>query len=67
MKNQEVHGKVTKAKGQVKEAVGILAGDKKLEREGALQRLEGSIEEGIGKARNTVGEVITDVGHAIKK
>jgi uncharacterized protein YjbJ (UPF0337 family) len=67
MRQQEVGGKVKKVKGSVKEAVGILSGDKKMEREGSLERAEGAIEEGLGKARRTVGEVLTNLGKAIKK
>lgn len=67
MRQQEVGGKVKKAKGSVKEAVGILSGDKKMEREGSLERAEGAIEEGLGKARRKVGEVLTNLGNAVKK
>jgi uncharacterized protein YjbJ (UPF0337 family) len=67
MRQQEVDGKVKKAKGKVKEAVGILSGNKKMEQEGSLQRAAGTVEEGLGKARRKVGEVLTDLGNAIKK
>jgi len=58
---------VKKVKGSVKEAVGILSGDRKLEREGSLQRAEGAIEESLGKARRKVGEALANLGNAIKK
>lgn len=67
MRQQEVGGKVKKVKGSVKEAVGILSGDRKLEREGSLQRTEGAIEEGLGKARRKVGEALTNLGNAVRK
>lgn len=67
MRQQEVAGKVKKTKGKVKEAVGILTSNKKMEREGSLQRAGGAIEEGLGKARRKVGEVLTDLGNAIRK
>lgn len=66
MQKQEVRGKVKKAKGKVKEAVGILSGNKKLEREGSLERVGGAVQEGLGKARRKVGEVLTDIGKAVK-
>ena len=66
MRQQEVGGRVKKTKGKMKEAVGILTGDKKMEREGSAQRAEGTIEEGLGKARRKVGEVLTNLGNAIK-
>ena len=65
MREQEARGKVKKTTGKVKEAVGILSGDKKLEREGAAQRAEGTIQEGLGKARREVGKVISKLGKAI--
>ena len=67
MRQQEVQGIVKKAKGKVKEAVGFLSGDKKMEREGSLQRAEGAVQEGLGAARRKVGEVLADLGNAIKK
>jgi uncharacterized protein YjbJ (UPF0337 family) len=63
----EVGGRVKKAKGKVKEAVGILSGDRKMEREGSLQRAEGTVEEGLGKARRKVGDILTNLGKAISK
>jgi uncharacterized protein YjbJ (UPF0337 family) len=67
MSQQEVRGKVKKTKGKVKEAVGILSGDKKLEREGSLERAVGAVQEGLGEARRKAGKVVTDLGNAIKK
>jgi uncharacterized protein YjbJ (UPF0337 family) len=64
---QRVRGKAKKAKGKVKEAVRILSGNKKMEREGSLQRAEGAVQEGLGEARRKVGEVLTNLGNAIKK
>ena len=67
MKQQEVHGKVKKAEGKVKETVGILTGDKKMEREGSLQRAEGAVQEGLGKTGRKVGEAMTNLGNTIKE
>lgn len=66
MRQQEIAGKVKKSKGKVKEAVGILSGNKKLEREGSAQRAAGAVEESLGKARRKVGEVLTNLGKSIK-
>jgi uncharacterized protein YjbJ (UPF0337 family) len=67
MGQQEVGGKVKKTKGKMREAVGILSGNKKMEREGSLQRAEGAVQEGLGQARRKVGEVLTNLGKAVKK
>jgi len=61
MTNHETHGKVTKIKGRVKEAAGVLTGNQKLEDEGAAQRLEGAVEENLGKAKRKVGELVDAV------
>jgi len=66
MKNQEARGKVTKLKGRLKEAAGILSGDRKLEKEGSSQRIEGAIQEGLGTARRKVGQLVGDLGKKIK-
>ena len=58
MKKQEVHGKVKKVKGKAKETVGILTGNKKMEREGSLQRAAGAVQEGFGKAGRMVGDAV---------
>jgi uncharacterized protein YjbJ (UPF0337 family) len=67
MSNQEVRGQVKKAEGKAKEVVGIISGDKKLEHEGSLQRAEGAVQEGFGKARAKVGEALTNIAHNVKK
>lgn len=65
MRKQEVQGIVKKAGGRVKEAVGILAGNKKMEQEGARERSQGEVQERIGKARRKVGEAVTKLGKSI--
>ena len=67
MKQQEARGKAKKVKGRVKEAVGIISGDRKLENEGAAQRAAGAVQESLGKARRKVGEVLADLGKSISK
>jgi uncharacterized protein YjbJ (UPF0337 family) len=67
MTKQEIRGKTKKAKGKVKEAVGILSGDKKLEQKGARERTEGAFVEGVGMVRRRVGDLLSDIGDALKK
>jgi uncharacterized protein YjbJ (UPF0337 family) len=67
MGQQETRGKVKKIQGQVKEAVGNVTGNRKLEREGARQRAEGAVQESVGKGRRKVGEFVGGVAKAIKK
>lgn len=67
MSDQETRGKVKKLKGKAKEAVGIISGNRKLEREGAHQRAKGAVQEGVGKARRKVGKALEGVASAVKK
>lgn len=47
-------GKIEKSKGKVKEAVGSLTGNKKLESEGKVDRRAGEAKEKIGRAKDKV-------------
>jgi uncharacterized protein YjbJ (UPF0337 family) len=53
-------GKTDQIKGRVKEATGVLTGDKKLEREGKLDRAAGNV-----KAK--AGKVVDKIKSAIKR
>lgn len=64
---QEVRGKVKRLKGRTKETIGIVSGNRTLERDGARQRAEGALQESLGTARQKVGEVLKGIPSAIKK
>jgi uncharacterized protein YjbJ (UPF0337 family) len=64
---QEMRGKVKKLKGQAKEAAGIIVGDRKLEKAGAQERAEGAAQESVGKVRRKAGELVEEIGAAIRK
>lgn len=66
MREQETRGKVKNLKGRMKEAVGIVTGDKTVEREGSQQRAEGTVQENVGKARRKVGEFVEGVAKKIQ-
>jgi uncharacterized protein YjbJ (UPF0337 family) len=52
-------GKVDKAKGRhVKEAAGDLSGNKKLKREGKVDRASGKVKDKVGDAADKVQEVV---------
>jgi len=51
-------GKTDQVKGQVKEAVGSLTGDKDLESEGRADRRAGEAKEKVDHAKDKVEEVI---------
>ncbi|MGD1148843.1 MAG: CsbD family protein [Thermoanaerobaculaceae bacterium] len=56
-----------KVQGQVKEAVGKITDNRKLEREGSRERAEGAAQESLGKARRKVSEFVGGIAKAIKK
>jgi len=65
--DNEVRGKLDKVAGNVKERVGRATGDVALENEGADQRIGGSIEDGVGKARRKIGEGLKDLGRKLNE
>jgi len=67
MNKNEVRGKARKLKGRLKEAAGVVTGNRRLEKKGAAERTAGAVEAGLGKARRKIGEAVTGLGKAIKK
>lgn len=63
----ELEGKFDRAKGTVKETAGRVLNDRELEQEGRADQTGGKVQEGFGKARRKVGEVIEDIGEAVGK
>ncbi len=54
--DDEVKGKYHKAKGEVKETVGELTGDRDLEAEGSAEKTEGKIKEKKGQVKKVFGK-----------
>ena len=61
----EVKGKGKQVKGAVKEELGKLTGDRKLEDSGKVDRVEGDVQEGFGKTKRKIGEAVEDLGEGI--
>jgi uncharacterized protein YjbJ (UPF0337 family) len=61
----EVHGKVDRATGRVKEKIGELNKDEELREEGIEDQAAGTVEESLGKGRRKVGEAVEDLGKKI--
>lgn len=59
-------GKKDQFKGRVKEAAGVLTGDKRLEREGKVDRAAGSIKEKADEVAHTVKKKTEDVVGKVK-
>ncbi len=66
MNKDELNGNVDQLKGKVKQTVANATGDQALHDEGVADEVAGNIEEGFGKARRKVGDVLHDVAHKIK-
>ncbi|MGB2717471.1 MAG: CsbD family protein [Vicinamibacterales bacterium] len=67
MNRDELDGRVDKAKGKMKQAVGDLTDNERLHDEGVADEAAGSVQEGFGRARRKVGETIEDIGEDIKR
>jgi len=52
----EVKGKLENLKGRVKEAAGTVTGDKKLEAEGAVDRVKGAAREKVGEIERKINK-----------
>lgn len=60
-------GKIDQAEGKVKEAAGVLVGDKSLEREGKVQHAAGHIKEKAGELADDVKKATEKVVDKVKK
>lgn len=67
MNRDELDGKAEKIKGKLKQAAGDLTDNERLHDEGVADEAAGSVQEGFGRARRKVGEVIEDIGEDIKR
>ena len=67
MNRDELEGRVDKAKGKAKQAVGDLTDNERLHDEGVADEAEGNVQEGFGRAKRKVGDAIEDIGEKIKR
>jgi uncharacterized protein YjbJ (UPF0337 family) len=67
MNRDELDGKLDRAKGEVKQAIGHATNDNRLHDEGVADELSGKVQEGFGKARRKVGDAIEDLGEDLKR
>jgi uncharacterized protein YjbJ (UPF0337 family) len=62
----EVKGKFEQGKGKIKDKVGELTGDQRLETEGEAEHAKGETRESWGKFKRGVSNVVDSVGDAVK-
>ena len=67
MNRDELEGQAKALKGKIKQATGDLTDDQELHDEGVADEVAGKTQDAFGRAKRKVGEVIEDVGEAIKK
>lgn len=67
MNRDEIEGKLDRAKGEAKQAIGHATDNERLHDEGVTDEASGKIQEGFGKGRRKVGDAIEDIGDAIKR
>lgn len=58
MDKNRVIGSAKQVKGAVKQAVGKVAGDSKLEAEGKADKIEGKVQNAIGGLKDTVKDAL---------
>jgi len=61
----ELEGKLERAKGWMKDKAGEVTNDPELEAEGEAQRAAGNTQEAWGKVKSGVGDAVKAVGDAI--
>jgi uncharacterized protein YjbJ (UPF0337 family) len=67
MNRDELEGKLDRAKGEVKQAMGHATNDQQLHDEGVVDEAGGKVQEGFGKGRRKVGEAVEDIGENLKR
>jgi uncharacterized protein YjbJ (UPF0337 family) len=58
-------GKSDEMKGRVKEAAGVLTGDKKMQREGKADQAAGKVKKAVEKAKDKADKAIDDLKDAL--
>ncbi|WP_454908759.1 CsbD family protein [Variovorax gossypii] len=58
MNKDTIDGNLKQVKGSVKEALGKVTGNKRLEVEGAAEKLAGKAQEGVGKTQDAAKDAV---------
>ena len=56
MSNEEEKGTAKQVKGKIREAAGVLTGNRKMEAKGKLEKTEGKAQEKVGKLKRKINE-----------
>jgi len=66
MNKDELKGKADQAKGRAKQAWADLAKNQQMRDEGIKEEARGEVQEGFGKARRKVGDVLHDIEEKVR-
>jgi uncharacterized protein YjbJ (UPF0337 family) len=58
MHKDRIEGAGKQARGAVKDAVGKMTGDAKLQADGKLDKAEGKVQDGVGKAKDAARDAL---------
>jgi len=58
MNNDQIKGRIDEVKGKVKQAIGIVVGDKKMEKKGQAKKIKGAVQAGIGDAKAEIKKIM---------
>ena len=61
MDKKNLEGELDRAKGRLKETVGVATGDRKLEGEGKLEQIKGKIKDVAGDLRQGIKDKLDDL------
>ena len=61
MDKKNLEGELDRAKGRLKETVGVATGDRKLEGEGKLEQIKGKIKDAAGDLRQSIKDKLDDL------
>jgi uncharacterized protein YjbJ (UPF0337 family) len=67
MNDQRIEGTWNDIKGKVKEGVGDLTGDERLQGEGQVDQLQGKIQKGVGEVQDTLQDAGDRISQEIDK
>ena len=66
MNRDEIKGKAEKAKGYVKDKAGELLNDPELETEGEIERVKGTVQENVGRAKRKAKDGVEEIAEKIE-
>ena len=65
--DDEAKGAFDRLKGKIKEGVGDATDNERLQGEGKLDQAGGRVQQEYGRTRRKAGEILEDIGDAIKR